>query len=275
MLMATHLLRQGSLVGVLGLCLATPAWAFFQETVPVPPAHPSPVTSSSPVTSGLSRTQGFGTAPAVGPGIHFVGTGYARAMTSQAHNIPLQDALLLLLPSGWRYEAHGAAARVNPPVSWSGRAPWTRRLREIGRAEDLRFTVDWPHRVVTAALAVPAPSSVVIVKPAALVATKAPAPSAPHGTVIPSRTWVVPAGIPLRTTLRKWGGLAHWTIRWQGPNWIPNHTLRLTGTFTHAMQGLAQDLEAHISGGRIRMDVYPGHVWVIHAIHTPHHQENS
>lgn len=257
--------------------LSAPAFAFFQETTPPSPpivAHPLAF-RAPPHGAVLRRTTEFAVSRNA-PGVVVEGHGMVRAQSSQAHQIPLQDAMALLLPPGWRYTPIGGAADVNPPVSWRGVAPWTSRLGQIGRAEDLRFIVNWPHKTVTARIATPKPVVVVmpmhpILAPARLpVATKPKNPSP-----IPLPVWTMPAGVPLPTTLSVWAHKAHWTVIWQGSSWVPGQTLTIQGTFLHAVRGLLKDIGHRGSMGYLRADVYADRLLVIHAQAPRRHHDGA
>lgn len=239
----------GALIGA--WAVSAPAFAFFQEATPVRSVSLSPTHSMR-----LARS-----APAIGngPGVIIQGPVSAPARASQAHNIPLQDALTLLLPAGYRYRPHRSASEVDPPVSWQGVAPWTARLGELGRAEDLQFVVNGPHHLVTARLAAPALSSRLMPVP------QSPLRALPLRPRIVIPTWRVPADIPLSRTLKSWGRTAHWTVVWHGPSWVPETRLTVSGTFLHAIRQVVGDLRQQGAPGFIRADVYAGRLVIIRA----------
>ena len=183
-----------SRMGGVGLlwALSAPAFAFFQETPALAPPVAQPLIHKTPVPSAALHRATEVLVSRNAPGVVVEGHGIVRAQSSQAHRIPLQDAMTLLLPPGWRYEPIGGAADVNPPVSWQGVAPWTARLGQIGRTEDLRFVVNWPHKTVTARIATPKP--VVVVMPMQPAPRPGRIPQPPKPAPVPH--WTMPAGIP-------------------------------------------------------------------------------
>lgn len=266
------ILRWSRMSGV-GLlwALSAPAFAFFQETpAPVTPvAHPLIHKTTVPSAALRQATEVLVSRNA--PGVVVEGHGMVRAQSSQAHRIPLQDAMTLLLPPGWRYEPIGGAADVNPPVSWRGVAPWTARLGQIGRTEDLRFVVNWPHKTVTARIATPKP--VVVVMPMQPAPLPGRIPQTPKPAPVPH--WTMPAGIPLPTTLKVWAHKAHWTVLWQGHSWVPGQTLTISGDFLHAVRQLFKDIGHRGGLGYMRADVYADHVLVIRAQAPRRHHDGA
>jgi len=77
-----------------------------------------------------------------------IGYGAMPAQAGMGRNLPLDQAMRLLLPEGWRFVPNPDLP--NPAVSWGqdGGVDWGEALEAIGLKEGLRFVIDWhKHRV--------------------------------------------------------------------------------------------------------------------------------
>ena len=231
------------LAAVLAGCTPQPAFAFFRQSgsaaapAGTPPAAPAAALGEGSGPSGN------------GAGVSQIGSGPETLTVSQAHDVPLRDALALVLPPGWRYQPTRKAAGIDPPVSFAGTVPWTRRLDAIARETGMRFIVDWGNHAV---YGLPARAFLArVARPQA--AGNRPA----RPPLVEAPTWAMPAGQPLARTLTDWGDRAHWRVIWHGPAFIPSVPATFRGTFLQAIGELFRDMAAMPHAPAIAAGVYP------------------
>ena len=234
------------LAAALSGCVPQPAFAFFRQTT-------SASVATLPPAAPAALREGSGQ-PVSGAGVSQIGSGPETLTVSQAHDVPLQDAMALIVPPGWRYRPTRTAAGIDPPVSFAGTVPWTRRLNAIAREAGMRFIVDWGDHTVYGLPAGAWPAHTQADGRARSQAVKdhlkgAPRPVAP--------TWAMPAGEPLARTLATWGDRAHWRVIWHGPAFIPSVPATFRGTFLQAIGGLFRDMAAMPHAPAISAGVYP------------------
>ncbi len=238
------------LAAALAGCVPRPAFAFFRQSEPA--ARPA----VTPVAAAAAALGDGAHRPVSGAGVSQIGSGPETLTVSQAHDVPLRDAMALILPPGWRYQPTHKAAGIDPPVSFAGAVPWTRRLNAIARETGMRFIADWgdhavyglPARVWTGRVKVNRQAN----ERSRVVKDRLA--GAPHLAV---PTWGMPAGQPLARTLRAWGDRAHWRVIWHGPAFIPSVPATFRGTFLQAIGGLFRDMAAMPHAPAISAGVYP------------------
>ncbi len=206
------------------LC-ARPATAAFSAQLEPPPARPS--------------FAALGTAP-----VTQVGAGTAGAVPGFGHQVPLAEAIRMLLPAAWRYapgDDLGALA-----VSWTGTNTWLDALHQIGEAYRLRFLVDWTHQVLYVEPVEAGAST-------AAAGTRAPGSAAP---AMQAPIWELQAG-GLREQLSRWAERAHYHLYW--PQSIADIWVQvpaaLGGDFLEAVKQLSTALQAVGTG--VKLHVYP------------------
>ena len=239
------------------------------STVPVAaPPSPQAVTSSAAAVAPLSLN-GYAQWKSPAKTLESVGYGMAASGSSYGTNLPLKDALRLILPQGWHvYAKSGVSGSV--PVTWKAKStPWTDPLRNVLRQSGLEATVNWPHQAVLL--------RVQPVHKAAPLSTKgytawnhsssddsgAPLPEnfhvghAGHGAedfsvpTVPSLANATPVfllnqGDLILTDLQKWAKQSGWTVVWQVPeDWQVPNTTTFSGDFQKAVSQVIQALSAN------------------------------
>jgi hypothetical protein len=230
------------LAAVLAGCTPQPAFAFFRQSGSAAAPAGTPPAAPAALSTGAHRLVS-------GAGVSQIGSGPETLTVSQAHDVPLQDALALVLPAGWRYRPTRKATGIDPPVSFAGTVPWTRRLDTIARETGMRFIVDWGDHAVYGL-----PARAWTRLEARPQATK-DRPGGVSRPVVP--VWVMPVGQPLASTLTAWGERAHWRVIWHGRAFIPSVPATFRGTFLQAIEGLFRDMAAMPHAPAIAAGVYP------------------
>ena len=233
----------GLLVAALAACVPRPAFAFFRQAASTARPAGTPLAAApATLSTGAHRSVS-------GAGVSQIGSGPETLTVSQAHDVPLQDALAMVLPAGWRYRPTRKATGIDPPVSFAGTVPWTRRLDTIARETGMRFIVDWGDHAV---YGLPARAWTRLeVRPQA----PKDRPGGVSRPVVP--VWVMPVGQPLASTLTAWGERAHWRVIWHGRAFIPSVPATFRGTFLQAIEGLFRDMAAMPHAPAIAAGVYP------------------
>lgn len=225
---------------------APAARAFFQQAASpaAPTSVPAALAAAQPATPTQSKAGNLLVA-----GLAQIGSGPVLPETSNASDLPMTDAMAVLLPQGWRYAPLGAAAKVNPKLSWSGTVPWTDELNQICLDHGLHCVADWKSKTLFTTVATVA-TRLALAKPAI-------------------EHWNVRAGQTLKQTLVRWGTRAGEQIVWQSARartWdlpiIANASF--TGSFSQAVGVMLGDL----SGNKVRFvgQMYSNHVLVISAV---------
>ena len=73
------------------------------------------------------------------------GKGVARKTDSFVDNLPLSDALKILVPDKWQV-LKSKEIKLDKKVSWDGNKKWTDVLRSIGDSKGYQFLVDWDKK---------------------------------------------------------------------------------------------------------------------------------
>ena len=232
------------------------------------PPSPQAAASSATAVAPLSL-KGYAQWKSPAKTLESVGYGMAASGSSYGTNLPLKDALRLILPQGWHvYAKSGVSGSV--PVTWKAKStPWTDPLRNVLRQSGLEATVNWPHQAVLL--------RVQPVHKAAPLSTKgytawnhsssddsgAPLPEnfhvghAGHGAedfsvpTVPSLANATPIfllnqGDLILTDLQKWAKQSGWTVIWQVPeDWQVPNTTTFGGDFQKAVSQVIQALSAN------------------------------
>jgi hypothetical protein len=187
-----------------------------------------------------------------------IGAGAAQARQSHGAGVPLDDALRMLAPNGWRIDAKAAG---NPKVHWraGAKTTWVQALSQIGSNSGLRFLVDWRHKTLYVAKEKGAVMHALAPNKAAQVAAvhKHPGPA-------PVPTWVIHPTRSIQANLSTWAAKAGWKILWSGQTWMPAAGATFTGGFLDAVQGVLGALRAQ--GADVRAEAFGNHVLVIHTV---------
>ncbi len=77
------------------------------------------------------------------------GTGSATRLGGQGSGVPLDQALRVLVPQGWRVKTQDDVGRQ--PVSWNGSQSWLQAIAD-GTTDQTCLVVDWDNRWVLASL---------------------------------------------------------------------------------------------------------------------------
>lgn len=175
--------------------------------------------------------------------VNQIGAGSANARPSHGNAIPLDVALRMLAPAGWRLDNKAPGSQK---VSWraGGKTTWTQALSRIGRRYGLRFLIDWPHKTL---YALPAVTS-----------------AGGHKTAKTISTWTIDPGRSIRANLADWGAQAGWKVLWTGETWMPVASAVFTGTFFHAVRKLLGALRAQ--GADIHAEAFGNQVLVVHTV---------
>lgn len=171
-----------------------------------------------------------------------VGEGVAAAAPGFGRQLPLRQALRMLLPEEWSYVP--TADGDSLIVSWTGSRTWLEALRQIGETYQVRFLVDWDHKIVYSDR---------------LVKSSAPGPDAVRtgktdtGSV--QSPWELEAG-GLRNQLARWADRAHYHLYW--PQSIADVSIQvpaaLSGDFLEAIKQISAALQAVGTG--LKLHVY-------------------
>ncbi|MEF3193240.1 MAG: toxin co-regulated pilus biosynthesis Q family protein [Halothiobacillaceae bacterium] len=201
---------------------SSPSWSFFE--INEPDAIPSSVLpSSQDVTSGAQPgAQPESASPKVAPlaptpnlrggmeewvsldrknlpHVKEVGEGQAEVVKGFGRKQPLNEALRLIAPKGWKGYAHRDVGARDLQVDWRGGKPWTEVLESLGQQNGLNFEVDWRARKV--------------------LVTRAPQPVAQSVSLVEepkeSSLFTLRQGEMLSGELARWGRLAGWSVRWE------------------------------------------------------------
>lgn len=209
-------------VTVLSGALATVAQAGFNAQLQPSQAPPSiDVAGTSPVTQ--------------------IGEGVAAAAPGFGHDLPLRQALRMLLPEEW---SHVPTTDVDAlTVSWTGSRTWLEALRQIGEHYQLRFVVDWDRKIVYSDRKHKA-------------ATESDAAHAAKGDPGPGDSqWDLETG-GLRSQLARWADRAHYHLYW--PQTIADVSIQvpaaLSGDFLEAIQQISAALQSVGTG--VKLHVY-------------------
>lgn len=79
--------------------------------------------------------------------IEQVGYGVSAPVASSGRNVPVAQAMFLVLPDGWRV-GYGSGNVAGTEVTWSSKKTWVASLEEMARSGHLGMRVDWDNRVV-------------------------------------------------------------------------------------------------------------------------------
>lgn len=174
-----------------------------------------------------------------------LGEGSPTQATGNGHNVPLPQAMRLLLPQGWSF-APGAGVGV-PEVSWSIAPNFIEALRGIANTYSIRFLIDWNHDVLYAERAQPASR-------AGLGPSRSVNVDWPAADVF---VWRLEEGKGLREQLARWSERANYDLFW--PDTIPDVPIHagaeFRGQFLDVMRELAISLDRVDSG--LYIDAYP------------------
>ncbi len=171
-----------------------------------------------------------------------VGEGIAAAAPGFGRQLPLRQALRMLLPEEWSYVP--TADGDSLIVSWTGSRTWLEALRQIGETYQVRFLVDWDHKIVysdrmrTAKATESDPISV-----------------GKSSTVTAQSAWELEAG-GLRGQLARWADRAHYHLYW--PQSIADVSIQvpaaLSGDFLEAVKQISVALQSVGTG--LKLHVY-------------------
>jgi hypothetical protein len=171
-----------------------------------------------------------------------LGEGVAVPAQGFGRELPLRQAMRMLLPEEWSYipTAEGDALIV----SWTGSRTWLEALRQIGETYQVRFLVDWDHKIVY---------SDRLLKSSAIGPDAVRTGKTDTGSV--QSPWELEAG-GLRNQLARWADRAHYHLYW--PQSIADVSIQvpaaLSGDFLEAIKQISAALQAVGTG--LKLHVY-------------------
>jgi hypothetical protein len=170
-----------------------------------------------------------------------LGEGVAAAAPGFGHELPLRQAMRMLLPEEWSYIPSSDGGSLI--VSWTGSRTWLEALRQIGETYQVRFLVDWDHKIVY---------SDSLRK--AVAASDSTHPVNGDSTVTDS-PWELEAG-GLRSQLAHWADRAHYHLYW--PQSVADVSIQvpaaLGGNFLEAIKQVSTALQSVGTG--LKLHVY-------------------
>ncbi len=153
-----------SAIMALGFSSYTYAWVGGDyDVAPPKPSMTQPVQKSSANISGIPKkwlssggdSHNIMTSADAGS-VTSIGYGIAQGNAGFSDGIPLQQALSLILPSGWSSQV--PCSIKNEDVSWQG-GTWFNALQQISSQYPINFQVNWTTQSVSASAVVPVKST--------------------------------------------------------------------------------------------------------------------
>lgn len=171
-----------------------------------------------------------------------VGEGIAAPAAGFGRGLLLRQAMRMLLPEEWSYIPKSDAEALT--VSWSGSRTWLEALRQIGETYQVRFLVDWDHRIVYSDRQR---------KNSGVEPQTAQGETTNTGAV--QTPWELETG-GLRNQLARWADRAHYHLYW--PQSIADVSIQvpavLSGDFLEAVKQISAAMQAVGTG--LKLHVY-------------------
>ena len=186
-----------------------------------------------------------------------VGYGVTDLRSSYGTDLPLKDALRLILPAGWQIYAKAGVSGA-APVTWKAtEQPWTTPLRDVLRQSGLIGTVNWPHTALL--LRIKPTPAIAPMNTKGYAAWGGASSTGQSSDLSPSTLsqgltplqgatpiYLLNQGDLILTDLQKWAKQSGWTVIWQVPeDWQVPNTTTFGGDFQKAVSQVIQALSAN------------------------------